>query len=223
MEPSQTTPTTALFAGLGIKQTRLARMLGVGPRAIRRWRSGARRTPRAVEILFRLIGAGVVTRDQLEEASKAAALLAKAVTPTDPVGGAGPMPDDGGTTLAEPDSTAAKVFALPKNGCRFSVGDPQNPDFAFCGEPVVAPGKSYCQAHYDLSCLSRPARAVKPVVFRTRPEKPGSAESEPAELEFDAGLEADVPQIEPEPFDREDAVIVDCARARYEAGGGLVE
>ena len=35
---------------------------------------------------------------------------------------------------------------LKPNSCRWPEGDPKDPNFHFCGEPV-APGKIYCPAH----------------------------------------------------------------------------
>ncbi len=41
---------------------------------------------------------------------------------------------------------AAALEKLPDNACRWSIGDPAEPDFAFCGEP--AEGRSpYCASH----------------------------------------------------------------------------
>lgn len=39
----------------------------------------------------------------------------------------------------------------PSGHCVFPYGDPQNVDFAFCGEPVIQAGKSYCPEHHSMA------------------------------------------------------------------------
>src|SRR5262249_33724237 len=59
----------ATLDALGITQHRVAQRFGVGPRSVRRWQYGDRRIPRGVGIVFRLLAAGVVTVDQIEQAA----------------------------------------------------------------------------------------------------------------------------------------------------------
>jgi hypothetical protein len=57
---------------LGIAQHRVARLFGVGPRSVRRWQDGDRRVPCGVGIVLRLLAAGAVTVDQVEQAAAVA-------------------------------------------------------------------------------------------------------------------------------------------------------
>jgi hypothetical protein len=62
-------PTTELFAGPGIKQTHLALLFNVGPRSLRRWARGDRTIPHGITLVLRLLAAGAVTVDQVEQAA----------------------------------------------------------------------------------------------------------------------------------------------------------
>jgi GcrA cell cycle regulator len=47
--------------------------------------------------------------------------------------------------------------ALTAHSCRWPIGNPNDPDFGYCGEKKLA-GKSYCAAHYERSitkCLHK--------------------------------------------------------------------
>src|SRR5262249_38885618 len=57
------------FGVLGLAQTRVARLFGVGPRSVRRGQPGDRRIPRGVGIVLHLLAAGTVTIEQVEEAA----------------------------------------------------------------------------------------------------------------------------------------------------------
>ena len=50
-----------------------------------------------------------------------------------------------------PVTPAPEVVAKPRpvttDACCWPEGDPGRPGFRFCGEPVTAPGRSYCPAH----------------------------------------------------------------------------
>jgi hypothetical protein len=59
----------AMLSALGLAQTRIAELFGVGSRSVRRWQHGERRVPRGVDIVFRLMAAGVVTIAEVEEAA----------------------------------------------------------------------------------------------------------------------------------------------------------
>jgi GcrA cell cycle regulator len=54
---------------LSVPRSRVAALFGVSDRAVRRWRDGERRVPRGVDILTRLLAAGVVTIDEVEQAA----------------------------------------------------------------------------------------------------------------------------------------------------------
>src|SRR6516225_5389841 len=74
----------ATLDALGLAQGRVAQLFGVGPRSVRRWQHGDRRVPCGVGIVFRLLAAGVVTVDQVEQAA----------TPARTNGGAKPEPPE---------------------------------------------------------------------------------------------------------------------------------
>jgi DNA-binding transcriptional regulator YdaS (Cro superfamily) len=67
--PVATTEFRAALDALGIAQHRAAKLFGVGPRSIRRWRDGARRVPCGVSLVVRLMACGAVTTDQVEQAA----------------------------------------------------------------------------------------------------------------------------------------------------------
>jgi GcrA cell cycle regulator len=114
----------------------------------------------------------VESPSELEPALEQFALAdAEAVTFADPDltlsarknGGAEPEPPaplplepvlESSAPLAEPLTTAEKVAALTSRSCRWPSGDPQHPDFHFCGGAVVAP--PYCDAHRALAYLAPP-------------------------------------------------------------------
>ena len=54
---------------LGLAQQRVAQLFGVGPRSVRRWQYGERRVPCGVDIVVRLLAAGMVTVEQVEQAA----------------------------------------------------------------------------------------------------------------------------------------------------------
>jgi hypothetical protein len=135
---------------LGIPQQRVAELFGVGPRTVRRWRDGDRRTPCGVRIVLRLLVAKVVSVDQLEEVA-ASAQTNGSTKPVPPA----PLrvesvPEQKALARAEiaadPNpSIAEKVVALAPGTCRWPHGDPGHSDFRFCGAP--AGGGPYCAAH----------------------------------------------------------------------------
>jgi transcriptional regulator with XRE-family HTH domain len=138
------------FNALGVTQTRIAELFGVGPRSFRRWVHGERRVPRGVGIVLRLLAAGVVTINQVEKAiasvpavrtNGSAKLAPRRVTPA---------PE---TPIAPAATTAEKVFALAPNACRFPCGDPRRADFHFCGRPIAR--EFYCEQHVAMAYLAR--------------------------------------------------------------------
>ena len=54
--------------------------------------------------------------------------------------------------VAEVEKTARKIslMELTERTCKWPIGDPANPDFAFCGLPVQT-GKPYCEAHVGVA------------------------------------------------------------------------
>jgi hypothetical protein len=59
----------ATLGALGLAQHRVARLFGVGPRSVRRWKDGDRRVPCGVSIVIRLLAAGAVTIAEVEQAA----------------------------------------------------------------------------------------------------------------------------------------------------------
>jgi GcrA cell cycle regulator len=57
------------LSGLNLAQQRVAALIDVSPRAVRRWRHGERRVPCGVAIVVHLLAAGAVTIDQVEKAA----------------------------------------------------------------------------------------------------------------------------------------------------------
>lgn len=51
----------------------------------------------------------------------------------------------GGVDVTELLGTVS-ITELDHRSCRFPIGDPQTPDFGFCGKERV-PGRPYCEAH----------------------------------------------------------------------------
>jgi hypothetical protein len=180
----------ATLAAFGLPQVRVANLLGVRPRHLRRWRSGERRLPHGIRILLNLVAAGIVTIDDIERAVASRAN-----------GGAelGPVTSDLNLPAVDvdPDSVAGKVIALGPTECRWPVGDPVgNPEdvlaFRFCGRPIVTGGLYlYCSDHLARAVRPRIARALK--LSSSRLDQRASA---------------------PEALDREDIEILAHARAR---------
>jgi GcrA cell cycle regulator len=147
----------AMLGTLGLAQQHVAQLFGVGGREVRRWRSGARRIPHGVGIVLRLLTAGTVTVAQVEQAAKAAVsvpartngsagLEPLASLPGEPAPERSALARVKAATLVDSNlTTAEKVCALTSNACRWPCGDPERPDFHFCGDPVVK--KPYCDHH----------------------------------------------------------------------------
>jgi len=147
---SAATTAFATLDALDFRQHRIAQLFAVSPRHIRRWKSGARRTPRAVGILCNLLVMRVVTIEQVEEAAAAipvqtnGSAQGKPSTPLKPT----PAPARADLSL----STAAKVYALASGACRWPCGDPRRPDFRFCGDPAVK--GPYCEQHCTMAYMA---------------------------------------------------------------------
>ena len=138
-----------MLGALGLAQQHVAQLFGVGLRNVRRWRSGDRRIPHGVGIVLRLLAAGTVTVAQVEQAAvparansgvKLASLLG------DPAPEQSDLARAKAATLIDAGlTTAEKVCALTPEACRWPCGDPEQPDFHFCGNPAAE--KSYCALH----------------------------------------------------------------------------
>jgi hypothetical protein len=100
-----TTDFRETLGALGITQHHVARLFGVGPRSVRRWQYGDRRVPCGVGIVLRLLAAGTVTVDQVEQAA-AVAIPARTNGGAEPEPPApllgGPAPEPSASLLARP-------------------------------------------------------------------------------------------------------------------------
>ena len=149
-------PTTEFGAALdmlGIAHHRVARLFSVGARAIRRWKTGERSTPTAVNLVVRLLAMGIVTIAEIERAAVSIPTWTNGrpepPAPLLPVAPVSEQPVAAGAeaaALADPGpSTAEKVVALAADVCHWPCGDPAQPDFHFCGSP--ASRRPYCEEH----------------------------------------------------------------------------
>jgi hypothetical protein len=75
--------------------------------------------------------------------------VTEATVSDEPVG----LPEETAPAPA-PVTTAEKVAALTSGVCHWPIGDPQHPDFRFCGSPVTAP--PYCEEHRGVAYLVPP-------------------------------------------------------------------
>jgi hypothetical protein len=144
-----------ILGALGITQHHVAKLFNVGARSIRRWRDGERRIPCGVDILLRLAVSGCVTIDQIEQAAVAIpARMTGSAKPGPPAPLLVSAPEQSAAApavaaaLADPGpTTAEKVVGLGPGACRWPYGDPEHPDFHFCGRPM-ADKPPYCEHHH---------------------------------------------------------------------------
>jgi hypothetical protein len=129
---------------LNITSRHVARWCGVGPRSVRRWQDGTRHIPCGVDLVLRLLAAGTVTVAQVEQV----AVPSPDATPEPLVPLlVEPAPEQSALMQAAPlVDTAQKVVALTPEACRWPYGDPECPDFHFCGSSVAK--RPYCEKHY---------------------------------------------------------------------------
>jgi hypothetical protein len=157
----------AMLNALGLTPRHAARIFAVGPRSIRRWQDGARGVPRAVTLVCRLMAVGAVTIAQVEQAAVPSPTRTNGGTKGEPPAPlrVAPTPEEQSAsararTAARADlglTTAEKLLALVPGTCRWPCGDPQRPDFYFCGNAALTP--PYCEQHRALAYLApRPGR-----------------------------------------------------------------
>jgi hypothetical protein len=168
------------LGALGIAQHRVAKLFGVGPRSVRRWQCGDRRVPCGVHIVLRLLAAGTVTLAQVEQAAVPIPSSSSDDPKTTPIPSESqteeisPTVDPEINETAEPaesetpehsalacvasadpaQTTAEKVLALAPGACRWPSGDPDRPDFHFCGGPAA--DGPYCDHHRSMAYNSSP-------------------------------------------------------------------
>jgi hypothetical protein len=148
----------------GLTQIRAARWFGVGPRSVRRWRSGDRRTPVGVTIIFRLLAAGTVTVEQVEAAAFPVSARTNSGAEPEPSAPVEPEPEQSALAraFAGLSPAAAAVVALGPKSCRWPIGDPRARNFCFCGASVVA--GFYCEEHDAMAHMPLPTRGGHDVV-----------------------------------------------------------
>src|SRR5215468_589235 len=144
----------ATLGALGLAQTRVAEMFAVSPRSVRRWQRGDRRIPCGISIVFRLLAAGVITVDQVEQAAVPVPARTNGSAKSEPPVPllVEPAPEQSALAPALANlslTTAEKVCALTPEACRWPYGDPRHSDFHFCGNSVAE--KPYCDRHRTLA------------------------------------------------------------------------
>jgi hypothetical protein len=157
-----------MLCALGLEQQRVAKLFGVKPRCVRRWRNGDGSVPCGVAIVLRLLDAGVVTVAQVEQAAVpvparmngSAKLKPPASLLGEPAPEAATLTDSGLTT-------AEKVCALTPMACRWPYGDPGDHRFYFCGNPV-AEKPPYCEHHRAMAWRALQRRSI-PIAIDSDP------------------------------------------------------
>jgi len=152
-----TTELHRMFDALGT-QRHAARLFNVTQRHIRRWRSGDRRLPHAVAIVIRLLVAGAITLDQIENVVASAPVQTNGGAKPEPLAPLEeasqerslrphvktPAPEQSAPTRAP--AAALAILALGSGRCHWPIGDPQTATFSFCNSPAI-PQQPYCARH----------------------------------------------------------------------------
>jgi hypothetical protein len=144
---------------LEIKQRSAAQWFRTSERSIRRWKSGARKTPPAVGIVLRLLAAKAITIDQIEQAAVSAPAQTNGHAKPEPPAPLEPLPAPKQSTSARaktatPADPGPTIAELDRDACRWPVSTPGRSDFYFCGR-LIAKG-SYCQPHYNVAHTAQP-------------------------------------------------------------------
>jgi hypothetical protein len=150
------------LGALGLAPCRVAMLFGVSQRSVRRWQDGGRRIPCGAGIVFRLLAAGAVSIGQVEQAATSTSVRANdAAEPelaplrVEPWTEPSTMAPTAAAALVDSaPSTAERVFALSPRACRFPLGDPAQPGFRFCGDPVAR--RPYCEQHRNIAYRPAP-------------------------------------------------------------------
>jgi len=132
---------------LDITQAHAGRLFQVSQRHVRRWKRADRSVPVGVATVLRLLTQGAVSLAQVELAATSISAWTNGGAEGEPLVSLEEAPDPAKTaTLAE------KVYALAPGTCRWPLGDPQRPNFCFCGHPAVA--QPYCARHRTVAYLA---------------------------------------------------------------------
>ena len=145
----------AALTTLGIKHRSAAQWFRTSERNIRRWKSGARRTPPGVMVTVRLMMAGKVGPADVELAAGPAPARTNGRAKPEPPAPqrAEPAPKQSASARAKTATLAEKLLALVPGTCRWPCGDdPQHPDFYFCSAPTAKP--PYCPRHRAVAYLA---------------------------------------------------------------------
>jgi len=163
---------------LNFSQLRIAKLLNMSPRHIRRLRHGDRSVPHTVGLVLNLLVAGVISIDQAEAAAPAPVRANGSASPAslrlapapEPAKAAAtslsvpiePAPELSALAATEAPSvgTAAQVRELAAGECRYPIGDPARPAFRFCCAPIAR--GAYCEEHYRLTHMTIERRPSAP-------------------------------------------------------------
>jgi len=149
---------------LNLSQLRTAKLFGVTPRHIRRWRRGDRAIPTGVVIVCNLLASGAVAIDQVERplpprmngSAKPGPRAPLLIEPT--LEQSAVAPAQAATLAAPSPSIAEQICALSPTSCRWPCGDPGRADFYFCGSPVVR--SPYWEHHRTMAYTALPTRRL---------------------------------------------------------------
>jgi hypothetical protein len=146
---------------VGIAQQRVAALFGVGPRSVRRWQYGDRRVPCGVGIVFRLLAAGVVTFEQVEQAAVPFVAWTNGGTkPEPPV--VEPALEPPAPLPLEPPSESSTNLVEPLLECSADLAEPASEPLTNLAEPapeqsVLAGAEATTLAGSDLTIAEKVA------------------------------------------------------------------
>src|SRR5262249_15684406 len=120
---------------LGLAPRRLAQLVAVNERTIRRWRDGTRRAPCGIVILARLLAAKAFRVEQMERGVDPIPTRANGSANSKPLAPVERAPEQSASARAGVGAfaglspAAAAVVALGPKSCRWPLGAPQDRDF----------------------------------------------------------------------------------------------
>ena len=133
----------------GLTTVEIGNQLGMSKNAVvgkaHRLNLEARPSPIKRDNIKHTVKKVIETRSATKPATKKTAPEASANTPAEVVFETEPLPPEINIHKSKKHKGVALVDLKPTS-CRWPEGDPKDPNFHFCGEPVE-PGKIYCPAH----------------------------------------------------------------------------
>jgi GcrA cell cycle regulator len=144
------------LAALAITPRRVAKLVNVGSRTVRRWQDGSRHIPFGIIVLFRLLAAQVLTIGEIEAVIAAPVWTNGGPVPPTPRR-IEPVPEQPeAAILTDSSSTVVEqILALTPETCHWPFNDPGRPDFRFCHDPVTR-GRPYCARHCNEAYVALP-------------------------------------------------------------------